>query len=157
MTTVSGSSAVSGFGSRAPTPEARLLARRLARSLDRELAAGVAPPISEAHASGVKQPTAGRTRGAVAHSLDGLIERADAPASRFRITAVPCSEQVWQAEGMIRSTAARLRSAEPLDARGVARLRTLLVDTTGPCYVPSRADALTVALREISKSLDVGG
>ena len=58
---------------------------------------------------------------------------------------------------MIRATAARLRSAEPLDARGIARLRTLLADTTGPCYVPSRADALTLALLDISKSLDVTG
>jgi len=110
-----------------------------------------------ARVSGVNQLTAGRTRRVVAHSLDRLIEQADAPTARFRITPVPCSEQVWQAKAMIRATAARLRSAEPLDARGVACLRSLLADTTGPCYVPSRGDALTVALHEISRSLDVEG
>ena len=129
----------------------------LARSLDRELAAGVEARISEAHTARVEQLTAGRTRRAVAHSLDRLIEQAEAPAARFRITATPGREQVWRAKAMIRATAARLRSAEPLDARGLARLRTLLADTSGPCYMPSPADALTVALRDISKSLDVEG
>ena len=140
-----------------PTLEDRLIARMLARSLDRELAAGVAPTISEAHAARVEQLTARRTRGAVAHRLDCLIERADAAGSGFRITAAPCCEQVWHAKALIRATIARLRSAEPLDARGVARLRTVLADTTGPCYVPSRPDALTAALRDVSKSLDVAG
>lgn len=129
----------------------------LARSLDRELSAGVAARISEAHTARIGQLTAGRTRRAVAHSLDHLIEQAQAPVARFRVTAIPCCEQICQAEAMIRATAARLRSAEPLDARGIARLRTLLADTTGPCYVPSRADALTLALLDISKSLDVAG
>jgi hypothetical protein len=33
----------------------------------------------------------------------------------------------------------------------------VLADTTGPCYVPSRPDALTAVLRDVSKSLDVAG
>jgi hypothetical protein len=58
---------------------------------------------------------------------------------------------------MIRAIADRLRSAEPLDARGVARLKCLLSDPTGPCYAPSRTDALRVALHDTAKSLDVDG
>jgi len=142
---------------RTPTLEDRLIARMLARSLDGELAAGGAARISEAHAARAEQLTVGSTRRAVAQSLERLIEQANAPMSRFRVTATPCREQVRQAGAMIRATAARLRSAEPVDARGVARLRTLLADTSGPCYVPSRPDALTVALRDILNSLDVEG
>jgi len=150
---------VSLFGSRPrkPTLDDRLIARRPARCVDGELAAGGAARSSEPHSARVEQLTVARTRRAVAHSLDCLIEQAEGPVSQFRITAIPCREQVWQAKAMICSTAARLRSAEPLDARGIARLSTLVYDTTGPCYVPSRTNALTVALRDIFKSLDVEG
>jgi hypothetical protein len=105
----------------------------------------------------VAQLTADGTRHAVARSLDRLIERAEVPQSRLQISLVPCREQVRQAKGLIRATAARLRSAEPIDARGVARLKTLVSEPTGPCYAPSRADALSVALQDIAKSLDVDG
>ncbi len=50
---------------------------------------------------------------------------------------------------------ARLRSAEPVNARGVAMLRALLADGGGPCFLRSRADALTEALREVSRWLSV--
>jgi len=134
-----------------------VIARMLGRSLDRELAAGVSARASRAHAARAGQLTADRTRRAVAHALDRLIDQAERPPSRFRITATPCAEQVREAEGMIRAIAVRLRSAEPLDARGVARVKTLLSDPTGPCYASGGADALTVALHDVSKSLDVGG
>lgn len=145
----------SGSGRPQPTLEDHLIARMLGRSLDRELAAGVTPQVSSAHAARAAQLTRERTRCAVAHSLGRLIEQVEAPTARIRITAIPCREQVREAKPMIRAVAARLRSAEPLDARGVARLKTLLSDPTGPCYAPGSADALTVALHDISKLLDV--
>jgi hypothetical protein len=129
----------------------------LGRSLDRELAVGVRAQISEAHGARAAQLTADRSRRSVAHSLDRLIERAERPASRFQMTPAPCREQVGHANGMIGAIADRLRSAEPLDARGVARLKWLLSDPTGPCYAPSGTDALRVALHDIAKSLDVDG
>jgi hypothetical protein len=129
----------------------------LGRSLDRELAAGVGVLISEAHAARAAQLTADRSRRALAHSLERLIDRAEATESRFRIAAAPCRDQVRHARGMIGATAARLRSAEPLEARGVARLKTLLSDPTGPCYAPCRTDALRVELQDIAKSLDPDG
>ena len=67
----------------------------------------------------------------------------------------PCREQVREAMPLILMIASRLRSAEPVDARGVARLRALLSDGSGPCYAPSRPGALTIALQSVSKSLDV--
>jgi hypothetical protein len=89
--------------------------------------------------------------------LDRLIERADRPPSRSPLgPAAPCREQVREALPMIRSTAARLCSREPIDARGIACLKVLLSDLDGPCYVPGRPATLTDALQEISDSLDVG-
>jgi len=148
---------VAGAGRRGPTFEDRLVARMLGRSIDRELATGVIARITQAHAARVEQLTAPRTRAALAGSLERLIECAEAPASRFGIAAAPCREQVREARGVIRATANRLRSAEPLDARGIARLKRLLSDRTGPCYVPSHPDALKVAMRDIAKSLNVVG
>lgn len=129
----------SGYRRRKPTLEDRVIARVLARSLDRELAAGVSARVSGAHAARTGQLTSDRTRRALANRLDRLIERADAPSSRFQITAAPCRKQVRQAADMMRAIAARLRSAEPVGAQGIASLRTLLSDPTGPLYAPGRA------------------
>jgi len=140
-----------------PTLEDRLIARMLGRWLDREIAAGTAPSASEAHTARACQLTSERTRRGVASSLDRLIERADRPPSRSPLgSAAPCREHVREALPMIRSTSARLRSREPIDAQGVARLKVLLSDLDGPCYVCGRPAALTEALQAISDSLDVG-
>jgi len=56
---------------------------------------------------------------------------------------------------LIGSIRSRLCSTDPLDARAIAELKTLLRDRDGPCYVPTGPDALKVALERISESLDV--
>jgi hypothetical protein len=56
---------------------------------------------------------------------------------------------------LIVSIRSRLRSTEPLTAEGIAGLKKLLSDRAGPCYVRSEADALPVALRDVSGSFDV--
>jgi len=48
-----------------------------------------------------------------------------------------------------------LLSGEPLAAQGIARLKTLLSDRRGPCYVHNRPHSLTVALQEIAELLEV--
>ena len=144
-----------GYRHRKPTLENRLIARMLARSLDRELAAGVSAWVSGAHAARWEQLATDRARHAVANDLDRLIERAAAPASRPQITAVPCCDQVRQTTDMMRAIAARLRSAEPLDPRGIACLRTLLSDPAGPFCTPGPDGALTLALRDVSELLEL--
>jgi hypothetical protein len=80
------------------------------------------------------------------------------PTNRFMSAVVPpCRQQVREAMPLILMVASRLRSAEPVDARGVARLRALLSDGSGPCYAPSRPGALSLALKTISTSLEVEG
>ena len=148
------SASYGGSRRRKPTLEDRVIARMLARSLDRELAAGVSAWVSGAHAARSGQLTTDRTRHAVANDLDRLIRQAAAPASRLQITAVPCRGQVRQATDMMRAIAARLRSADPLDPRGIARLRTLLCDQAGPFRTPGPAGGLTVALRDVSELLE---
>ena len=67
----------------------------------------------------------------------------------------PCREQVIEALSPLLTIAGRLRSAGPVDPRGVARLNILLSDGSGPCYVRIRRNALTDALQEISQWLAV--
>jgi hypothetical protein len=141
---------------REPTLEDRAVAHVLAPWLDRELCAGAAASLSAAHAARAGQLTKERTRRALARSLDRLIERADETRPRSLIVPLPpCREQVRDATALILSTAARLRSPEPLEPQAIARLKTLLRDFGGPCYVRSRPDALTIALRDVSNELDV--
>ena len=78
------------------------------------------------------------------------------PRSQFRGAVVyPCREQVIEAMPALLTIAGRLRSSDPIDARGIARLNILLSDGNGPCYVKIRRNALTDALQEISQWLAV--
>ena len=142
---------------RKPTLEDRLIARMLAPWLDRELADPAGRTLSEAHAARAQQLTSEHTRSSVAQTLDRLIERADNPQRPRRLGGItPCGDQVREAGPLITSLAARLRSREPLDPCGMARLKTLLSDHAGPCYRRSRPDALAAAPREASELLDPG-
>ena len=109
-----------------------------------------------AHAARALQLTSDRSRRGLARSLERLIEQSERPPAPFRGAAVqPCREQVREALPEILAIASRLRSGAPVDARGVARLRGLLCDGCGPCYAPSRPDALSIALSTVSDMLDV--
>ena len=134
----------------------RVRARLHAPSLDRELASGIAPWRSSLHAARALALTSDRNRRGLARSLERLVEQTQHPRSQYRGAAVyPCREQVIDALPALLTIAGRLRSADPIDARGVARLNILLSDGSGPCYVRIRRNALTDALREISQWLAV--
>ena len=145
------------MGSRSPRPRTVwLLAHLRALWLDRQLAAGVVPWHSKLHAARALQLTSDRSRRALACSLEHLVEQADGPPVHWRPAAVPpCRPQVSEARPAILAIAARLRATAPVHARGMARLRLLLTDGTGPCYTPSgRADALAVELQTVDRWLD---
>jgi hypothetical protein len=135
---------------------ARLLAHLRAPRLDRQLADGVAPWHSPTHAARALQLTGARTRRALARSLERLVEQAEEPPPPARSAVIePCRPQVREARPIMLTMAFRLRAGTPVDARGVARLKLLLTDGLGPCYAPSRPDALLVELQSVSRWLDV--
>jgi hypothetical protein len=143
-------------GRRPPPWHTRVLAHVRGAWLDRQLARGVPSWRSHSHAARALQLTSDRTRRAVARSLEQLAGCAAQPTRRFEGAAIsPCREQVRDASSLMGAMASRLRSGEPLEARGIARLRDLLRDGGGPCYAPCDPEALTHALQEISQWLDV--
>src|SRR5579883_2615508 len=141
---------------RPPGALGRVLARIGASRLDRQLAAGTAPWRSRLHAARALQLTRGRARVRLARSLELLAEHAQLSRSDYAGSAViaPCREQVSDALPGILGIASRLRSGDPVDARGLARLRLLLSDGCGPCYVPIHRSALSVALDDVARWLD---
>jgi hypothetical protein len=139
-----------------PPRAAWLRARLRAPWLDRELAAGIASWRSPVHAARALQLTSDRSRRGWAGSLERLVKEVEQPPTALcRAVVPPCREQVREARPVILAVASRLRSSAPVDARGVAQLRAVLGDGTGPCYVRSRPDTLTIALQNVSRSLDV--
>jgi hypothetical protein len=135
---------------------ARLLAHLRALWLDRQLTAGVASWHSPTHAARALQLTSARNRTALARSLERLVEQAEEPPTPARSAVIePCRPQVREARPIILTMAFRLRSRSPVAARGMARLKLLLSDGVGPCYAPSRPDALAIELQTVSQWLDV--
>ena len=139
---------------RKPTLEDRVIARMLAPWLDRELARGFAPTLSEAHAARAKQLAGERTRHAIARALDRLIDRAEQPRRAFLNPVVPpCRAEVREAMPLILSIRTRLHSDQPPDPQAVARLKTLLSDHNGPGYKATEPGALAVALQAVLEAL----
>jgi len=139
---------------RKPTLEDRAIARMLAPWLDRELARGFAPTLSEAHAARAKQLAGERTRHAMARALDRLIDRAEQPRRAFLNPVVPpCRAEIREAMPLILSIRTRLHSEQPLDPQAIARLKTLLTDHNGPCYKATEPGALAAALQAVLEAL----
>jgi len=139
---------------RRPTLEDRVIARMLAPWLDREIARGFAPTLSEAHAARANQLAGKHTRHAVARALDRLIDRAEQPRRAFLNPVVPpCRAEVREAMPLILSIRTRLHCEQPLDPQAIALLKTLLSDYNGPCYKTEAPGALAAALQRVLEAL----
>jgi hypothetical protein len=130
---------------------ARLLARARALSLDRRLIAGENPASSRVLAARSAQLTSERSREEIARGLRRLVRSAEERPRRMRLRPRPAAVRVN--EPALVSLAERLRGAEPLYARGMARLERLLVDASGPGFRGSAAELareLELAARELA-------
>lgn len=119
---------------------ARLMAWLLQGKFDRMLAVGVPAPAGSALAVHAARLTSVDERQAIARSLRRAVHdagRSDAPPS----SRVPLNApNIAAAEDRIDEVTMRLHSPRPVTARGVARLRLLLSDGTGPLYRYGRGD-----------------
>jgi len=123
-----------------PAPLAALRAWLRAPRLDRELSTGTASWRSPVHAARSRQLTSNRRRRRLARSLERLIETSEQSMTSLPGPAVPPRpDQVLTAKSLLVAIASRLRSGDPVDARGVAYLRELLCNGDSPVYARSLA------------------
>jgi hypothetical protein len=131
----------------------RLVARLRASALDHELAAGASPestvPLA-VHAGRLCEPA---QRLLLARSLTRIVAASDAPV-RSRLKTPICRRAVHQARPELAALAGRLSASGPVDVHGVARVRTLLADGTGPLYQPAPPGRLRCELAEVLDALD---
>jgi hypothetical protein len=138
-----------------PSLAARVTARMRAYRLDRQLAVGVPAPAGSALAVHQSRLTSAAEREAVARALrkavhDARVAHAASAPLSSRIPAH--SNNIAAAEDLIDTITLRLHSPRPVNARGMARLRVVLSDGSGPMYRFGRGDLsgrLGAALAEL--------
>ena len=146
----------SGLGLRRVRWRDRLAARARASALDEQLAAGVSPEHSVTLALHAGRLCQHGQRRVLARSLTRLVAAADGPAQR-RLKTPVCRGAVQQARAELAAVAGRLTASGPVEVRGVARVRSLLADGTGPLYQPARAGQLRHELGDVLSALDSFG
>jgi hypothetical protein len=129
-----------------PSPITRFAARLRHRGLDQALIAGADPASSRQLAARTAQLTARSTRGEIADGIERLVSAADGPPSRRRV--IPSRGAVHANAAELHELAALLREPGPLYARGVAMVRELLIDGTGPAYNDRHGAALARQIRD---------
>jgi hypothetical protein len=125
----------------------QLSARLRTRRLDRALARGVPAEGSPA----LSWRAQALTRPSVTHELGSELRRLvseahDPGRALLRVHADP--ERLIGVEAELRRLASRLDSARPSHPAGVAKVRLLLTDGTGPLYGCSSVQALSAAVQD---------
>ncbi|MGX9792017.1 hypothetical protein [Mycobacterium sp. MMS18-G62] len=131
---------------------ARLVAWLRAAELDHQLALGVPAPAGSALAVHQARLTSTAEREAVARTLRRAVQDADAGAVPLSPRIPVHANNIAGAAGLIEKITLRLHSPRPVSARGMARLRRLLSDGSGPLYRYGRGDLagrLGAALAEL--------
>jgi len=135
-----------------PSLAARLRAHLFASRLDREVDAGAVVVPGTPLAAHVARITAMRHR----HTLAcGLRRAVDAAGSTRRGVGAPFpihSDRVQGCRSEIDHITLLLQSPRPVHPRGIARLRMLLTDGTGPLY-DGGSGSLAAALRAVVAAL----
>jgi hypothetical protein len=133
---------------------AALIAAWRATELDRQLASGVSPVASEALALRARRITAPRSRARLADGLAGALRRAQDTTPAFTAAVAPQAREVLAARAVFAALDRRLRATEPVTARGLAMLHTLLTDCTSPLYQPGEPGVLGSRLRAAAAALE---
>jgi hypothetical protein len=131
----------------------RLLTRLRTSALDHELASGVSPESDVALAVHARRLCASSQRELLARSLTRITAASEGP-TRSRLKAPIRPGPVRRARAELDAVVARLLSAGPVDVRGVARIRNLVADGTGPLYRKSSPGDLRNELRAALTALD---
>jgi hypothetical protein len=142
----SGSVGRCGVGGCVPGIGARVAARMRSRSLDRALIGGADPERDPQLAARAATLTTRPMRARIAAGLERLTRVEREPWSRWRV--LPFREAVRVNASELHALAAVLRGPSPVYASGVAMLRRLITDGTGPAYTDRDGAALAHELSQ---------
>lgn len=131
----------------------RLAARLRSRTLDRALIAGADPAATPQLAARAAKLTAKSTRAGTADGLERLARTPSEPHTRPRV--LPFRNAIQANASDLYALAALLRGPRPVYAQGVAMLRRLVTDGTGPAYTDR--DGGTLAHRLDDARVAIGG
>jgi hypothetical protein len=112
----------------------RLAARLLAHRLDVALASGVSPNARESLTVRAQKLIEPRVRATLGGQLRRLLRDAMSGRVSLGTKIRPRQSKVLAAADQLDALADRLLSRDAVDARGVAQVRLLLTDGTGPLY-----------------------
>jgi hypothetical protein len=125
--------------------------------LDRELASGVSPQVSEALAIRARRITGRRSRANAARGLIRALFSAEDAAPGFTAAERAHHREVLAARAVIAALDRRLRAPEAVAPRGMAMLHVLLAKGTGALYQPGQPGALGDQLRAAAAALQPDG
>jgi len=131
----------------------RVLARVRARALDRALASGIPTDTTPAlwlRARALTRPWVARELG---QQLCRIVQEAHEPRRMPGMRVTPARERVLAAEDDLRVLARRLQSGEVVAPHGIAKVRLLLSDGTGPLFYRGSAMNLSDVIREATSAL----
>ena len=135
----------------APSWTARVAAKLRVRALDRALIDGADPAESPQLAAHSARLTRRSTRWGVADGLDRMAHTGVEPARVWGI--LPSRNAVRANLQELHDLAAVLRGPSPVYAQGVAMLRVLVSDGTGPAYTDRDGSALGARLRRAHRAM----
>ncbi|HET6864403.1 MAG TPA: hypothetical protein VFH80_00705 [Solirubrobacteraceae bacterium] len=132
----------------------RLSTRLRSRVLDRALAAGVSPDASAALSLRAHRLIGATARTALARTIRRLIRDARRPLHPLTPHVPLCRRKIIRSAQTLERLAQRLISGDPVDARGVAQVRLLLIGDSGALYDYPGANDLEPALQEAIQALE---
>jgi hypothetical protein len=127
----------------------QLMTRLHAYRLDRELARGCAPETDRMLAVRAMQLASSRMRRLLGRSLRRV---ASGQGSMSSVVARSAVAESAEQRGELTDA---LLAPEPVPVRGIAMVRLLLTDSSGPLYPPGRPDELGAVLRQAATALNV--
>lgn len=117
-----------------PSLAARLQARIFAAKFDRQVEAGAVPTPGSPLAAHVARLTSVRERENVARAFRHVLQGGPGASTIAQLRIPVLSNRVDECRDVIDDITLRLHSPRPVQAKGMARLRMLLSDGTGPLY-----------------------
>jgi hypothetical protein len=124
--------------------------------LDQALAAGASPDSGAALSLRANALIGAAARRHLARSIRRLLDDARRPFGPLTPGIPICRPTVLASADALSVLAARLTSGRPVDDRGVAMLRLLLIDGGGPIYCRPAANDLKPSLAALTAALEPG-